>query len=85
MAALPDRAVAAGLADQLGGLNLLQADYDNDGCRDVLVLRGGWELAQRKSLLRNNCDGTFTDVTAASGLATPVDQHADGGVDRHRQ
>ncbi len=62
----------AGLAGELGGLNLLQADYDNDGCRDVLVLRGGWELPQRKSLLRNNCDGTFTDVTVRSGLATPV-------------
>jgi tetratricopeptide (TPR) repeat protein len=67
-----DRSVQAGLADQLGGLNLVQADYNNDGCRDVLVLRGGWELAQRKSLLRNNCDGTFTDVTAASGLAKPA-------------
>jgi tetratricopeptide (TPR) repeat protein len=67
-----DRSVQAGLGDQLGGLNLVQADYNNDGCRDVLVLRGGWELAQRKSLLRNNCDGTFTDVTAASGLAKPA-------------
>jgi len=67
-----DRSTQAGLGDQLGGLNLLQADYNNDGCRDVLVLRGGWELAQRKSLLRNNCDGTFTDVTAASGLAKPA-------------
>ena len=35
-------------------------------------MRGGWELPQRKSLLRNNCDGTFTDVTARAGLATPV-------------
>ena len=67
-----DRAAQAGLADQLGGLNLAQADYDNDGCKDVLVMRGGWELAQRRSLLRNNCDGTFTDVTAAAGLLTPV-------------
>ncbi len=40
---------------------------------DIVILRGGWEdLAQRKSLLRNNCDGTFTDVTAASGLAAPT-------------
>ena len=31
----------------------------------------GWS-PQRKSLLRNNCDGTFTDVTAASGLARPA-------------
>jgi hypothetical protein len=67
-----DRAVAAGLADQLGGLNLVQADYNNDGCRDVLVLRGGWETAQRRSLLKNNCNGTFTDVTATAGLARPA-------------
>jgi hypothetical protein len=67
-----DQASRAGLAGELGGLNLLQADYDNDGCKDVLVLRGGWEQPQRKSLLRNNCDGTFTDVTAPSGLATPA-------------
>ncbi len=67
-----DRAAQAGLDDQLGGLNMIQADYNNDGCTDILVLRGGWELPQRKSLLRNNCDGTFTDVTAAAGLAVPA-------------
>ncbi len=66
-----DEAARAGLAGELGGLNLLQADYDNDGCKDVLVLRGGWETSQRKSLLRNNCDGTFTDRTIASGMASP--------------
>jgi hypothetical protein len=66
-----DRASSA-FQGQLGGLNLSQADYDNDGCRDVLVMRGGWQLAQRRSLLRNNCDGTFTDVTTASGLAKPA-------------
>jgi hypothetical protein len=64
-----DRAQQAGLGDQLGGLNILQADYDNDGRLDILVLRGGWETPQRKSLLHNNGDGTFTDVTIASGLA----------------
>jgi tetratricopeptide (TPR) repeat protein len=68
-----DRTAAAGLSGQLGGLNLIQGDYNNDGCLDVLVLRGGWEsLGQRKSLLRNNCDGTFTDVTKQSGLAVPA-------------
>jgi tetratricopeptide (TPR) repeat protein len=67
-----DQAAHAGLSQQLGGLNLLQTDFNNDGCKDALVLRGGWELAQRKSLLRNNCDGTFTDVTFASGLAKPA-------------
>jgi tetratricopeptide (TPR) repeat protein len=67
-----DQTAKAGLADQFGGLNIIQADYNNDGCMDILVLRGAWEIPQRKSLLRNNCDGTFTDVTAASGLAVPA-------------
>jgi len=68
-----DRTAAAGLSGELGGLNLIQADYNNDGCVDVLVLRGAWERpGQRKSLLRNNCDGTFTDVTKESGLAIPA-------------
>lgn len=67
-----EQSAKAGLSDQLGGLNMIQADYNNDGCVDVLVLRGGWEMPQRKSLLRNNCDGTFTDVTVASGLGEPT-------------
>ncbi len=60
----------AGLMNQIGGLNIVQADYNNDGCMDFLILRGGWEFAQRMSLMRNNCDGTFTDVTEAAGLGS---------------
>ena len=67
-----DRTAQAGLASQLGGLNMIQADYNNDGCMDLLVLRGAWEFPVRKSLLRNNCDGTFTDVTRQAGLAEPA-------------
>jgi hypothetical protein len=67
-----DRTAQAGLSDQLGGLNIIQGDYNNDGCMDILVLRGGWEYPMRRSLLKNNCDGTFTDVTRASGLAVPA-------------
>ena len=67
-----DRAKEAGLARQLGGLNIIQTDYNNDGCTDFLVLRGGWEFPERVSLLKNNCDGTFTDVTDASGLGATL-------------
>lgn len=67
-----DRSARAGLSDQLGGLNMVQGDYNNDGCMDILVLRGAWEFPVRKSLLRNNCDGTFTDVTREAGLAEPA-------------
>jgi tetratricopeptide (TPR) repeat protein len=66
-----DATAKAGLTNQLGGLSLNQTDYNNDGCMDILVMRGGWEIPQRKSLLRNNCDGTFTDVTKESGLSLP--------------
>jgi len=67
-----DRTAQAGLTNQTGGLNIIQADYNNDGCVDILVLRGGWEFPRRRSLLRNNCNGTFTDVTAESGLLEPL-------------
>jgi tetratricopeptide (TPR) repeat protein len=67
-----DRAAQAGLSDRLGGLNLIQTDYNNDGCIDIFVLRGGWQAPMRDSLLRNNCDGTFTDVTESAGLAEPI-------------
>ncbi len=67
-----DRATQAGLGNQTGGLNIIQTDYNNDGCKDILILRGGWEWARRKSLLRNNCDGTFTDVTRQAGLLEPA-------------
>jgi ASPIC and UnbV/FG-GAP-like repeat len=61
----------AGLKGITGGLNIVQADYNNDGCIDVFVPRGAWYHDKGQlpsSLLRNNCDGTFTDVTAEAGL-----------------
>jgi tetratricopeptide (TPR) repeat protein len=71
-----DQTVKAGLSGQVSGLNIMQTDYNNDGCIDILVMRGAWEWPQRKSLLRNNCDGTFTDVTVASGLGEPTSSQA---------
>jgi hypothetical protein len=62
---------ASGLSGITGGLNLITADYDNDGDVDVFVLRGAWMLEQGlypNSLLRNNGDATFEDVTSDAGL-----------------
>ncbi len=63
----------AGLSKQVGGFNCCQADYDNDGNLDLFIVRGAWlDLPVRPSLLRNNGDGTFTDVTEKAGLLHPV-------------
>jgi hypothetical protein len=37
-----DRTEKAGLIGILGGLNLVQADYDGDGDLDAMILRGAW-------------------------------------------
>ncbi|MEQ1890976.1 MAG: CRTAC1 family protein [Planctomycetota bacterium] len=70
-----DRSDAAGTSEQLGGLNLLSADYDEDGDQDALILRGGWLLDYGRipnSLLRNDGGEHFEDVTRAAGLADPA-------------
>ncbi len=62
---------AAGLKGLTSGLNLVQADYNNDGFMDVLILRGAWlgRIGRvPNSLLHNNGDGTFRDVTIEAGL-----------------
>jgi hypothetical protein len=67
-----ERSAEAGFTGILGGANLVQADFDNDGATDLLVLRGTWlGTAGRHpmSLLRNDGKGKFTDVTFDAGLA----------------
>ncbi|AXY74392.1 CRTAC1 family protein [Paraflavitalea soli] len=82
----------SGLKHLTGGLNIMQTDYNNDGLKDVFVLRGAWKEKFGKepnSLLKNNGDGTFTDVTKESGLlsfnptqaATWADFNNDGWLD----
>jgi hypothetical protein len=50
-------------------------DFNNDGCMDVFFTNGATIPELRKAgpeffnrLYRNNCDGTFTDVTAKAGV-----------------
>jgi hypothetical protein len=69
-----DRTSEAGLVGEVGALNIQQTDYNNDGLLDIWMLRGAWMGKQGripKSLLRNNGDGTFTDVTEEAGLLSP--------------
>ncbi len=66
-----DHTESAGLVGITGGLNINQADFDNDGLADVLVLRGAWMGAMGRmpnSLLHNDGGGHFSDVTEKAGL-----------------
>jgi hypothetical protein len=72
-----NRSEQAGVKNQLGGLNCVQTDYNNDGFKDIYVPRGAWiHHAVRPSLLKNNGDGTFTDVTEEAGLLHPMNSNS---------
>ncbi|MBP6023781.1 CRTAC1 family protein [Ferruginibacter sp.] len=66
---------SSGLVGITGGLNMIHADYNNDGFKDIVVLRGGWWGKNAKfpfSLLKNNGNNTFEDVTIELGLYSPA-------------
>ena len=66
-----DRTEYSGLVGVTGGLNLKHADFNNDGWLDFIILRGAWLENYGdipNSLIRNNGDGTFTDVTKEVGM-----------------
>jgi hypothetical protein len=87
-----DKTPSSGLVGETGGLNMVHADFDNDGLPDILVLRGGWMEKDGifpMSLLRNLGNFHFVDVTKAAGLlgsaptqtATWLDYNGDGWLD----
>jgi hypothetical protein len=68
-----ERTKQFGLPGEIGGLNMVTTDYNNDGKPDIIVLRGGWQSKDGHyplSLLRNDGNGHFTNVTIQAGLVT---------------
>ena len=83
-----DVSIASGLDQCQTTFVVTVGDYDNDGHPDVFITRNGF-FGGQCSLLHNNGDGTFTDVTAEAGLegwgpaftAAFVDYDNDGRLD----
>ena len=61
-----DATAASGLGALGANGNGIWGDYDNDGCLDLFVFAESMTIEDR--LIHNECDGTFTDATAASGI-----------------
>jgi enediyne biosynthesis protein E4 len=55
---------ASGIDARGYGMGVATGDFNNDGCIDLYLTNLG-----RNQLYRNNCDGTFTDVSQQSGAA----------------
>jgi PKD repeat protein len=84
---------AAGVADASGvHWGATWSDYDGDGLIDIYVVNGAGQPNDgddANTLYRNNGDGTFTDVTAATGTGDPwiamrniwADYDRDGDLD----
>ena len=71
-----DMAADAGLEDpDATSYGAGWGDYDNDGDLDLFVANFG-----ASKLFRNEGDGSFTDVTAASGVGDPDSGHRTMGV-----
>ena len=64
-----DVSAEANMADLLQTWSTAWGDFDNDGYMDALVGANSTSSGSHK-LMRNNGDGTFSDVTAGSGFET---------------
>ena len=64
--------VAAGLSPCDAGQSASWGDYNDDGWSDLVIAR----LGQATLLFSNNGEGTFTDVSDASGVSAFVDAYS---------
>ena len=80
----------AGIADVGNGTGVLFADFDRDGYLDLFAARGGFvREGEQNHLFHNDGDGTFSDISVASGLdevkasygVTAGDYDRDGHLD----
>jgi hypothetical protein len=55
------------------GMGVATGDFNNDGCVDLFLTNLG-----PNQLWRNNCDGTFTNVSSAFGAASSSSQSGSG-------
>ena len=67
----------------------MHADFDNDSWLDFLAVRGAWQDRDGQhpnSLVRNQGDGTFADVTEAAGVLSfhPTQTAAWADIDNRR-
>ena len=58
------------------GMGVVLADFDNDGWPDIAIANDTWP----NFLFHNNHDGTFKDVSFASGLAASEDGRDEAGM-----
>ncbi len=83
-----DVTVGSGLDKCVNTFALAVGDYNNDGLDDLYITRLGFYMGE-SVLMRNNGDGTFTDVTKETGVgcwaptftAQWVDYDCDGNLD----
>ena len=75
---------ASGIVSRGYGMGVATGDFNNDGCTDIYLTNLG-----SNQLFRNNCDGTFTDVSKRSRTDDPswsvsaafLDYDRDGWLD----
>jgi len=72
-----DRSTESAISSVPSGVQMVQADYDNDGLLDLIVVRGGWSSIFDKkgigiqfpaSLVKNFGKGKFRETTIESGI-----------------
>src|SRR4029077_1113815 len=74
----------SGIRSLGNGMGVATGDFNNDGCVDLYLTNRG-----PNQLFRNNCDGTFTDVSRSSRTDDPswsvsasfLDYDRDGWLD----